>query len=192
MVFDGKAFDALNIYKTLLFAANSNQAVMPNRGPLSGAAQSTPVILNKNEHRYSNGDAEVFHVELRNHDDEPHQVFLSNEEATVVMRIRADRLIKEPVYGIIIKNKQGLQVYVKNTLHQRLSCPGLDKGAIQEVRFKQELRLAANDYFLSVGIAEVQKGELVQLDRRSDVLQFKIIGTEAVGIVNLNSVIELK
>jgi hypothetical protein len=108
------------------------------------------------------------------------------------MNVRAYRNIKEPVYGIIIKNKQGLQVYVKNTGHERISCPSLIKGSIQEIRFKQKLHLVANDYFLTVGIAELQNGELVQLDRRSDVLQFKIIGTEPVGIVNLNSVIELK
>jgi ABC-type polysaccharide/polyol phosphate transport system ATPase subunit len=191
LVFDGKPLDAINIYKSLLFANGGNQRVA-NEMISPGGAPHTPVILNKNEHRYRTGAAEVFHVELRNRNDQPHQVFLSNEETTAVIKIRADRAIKEPVYGIIIKNKQGLQVYVKNTLHERLSCPGLDKGAIQEIHFKQKLHLAANDYFLTVGIAEVQHGELIQLDRRSDVLQFKIIGTEPVGIVNLNSVIELK
>jgi ABC-type polysaccharide/polyol phosphate transport system ATPase subunit len=192
LAFDGEARDAINVYKSLLFAGANNQSVLSKRDPTARLTQSTPPILNKNEHRYNSGDAEVFQVELKNYSDETHQVFLSGEEATIVMKIRAERFIKEPVYGIIIKNKQGLQVYVKNTLHERLTCPGLDKGMTQEVRFKQKLHLAANDYFLSVGIAEVRSGDLVQLDRRSDVLQFKVIGTEPVGIVNLGSVVELK
>jgi teichoic acid transport system ATP-binding protein len=193
LMFDGKPIDAISIYKNLLFAASGNSTVPgDNKEAFPRPAESMPVIFNKNEHRYRSDAAEVFHVELRNREDEPHQVFLSNEETTVVMNVRAYRIIKEPVYGIIIKNKQGLQVYVKNTGHERMSCPGLDKGCIQEVRFKQKLHLVANDYFLTVGVAELQNGELVQLDRRSDVLQFKIIGTEPVGIVNLNSVIELK
>jgi ABC-type polysaccharide/polyol phosphate transport system ATPase subunit len=192
LVFDGKPLDAISIYKNVLFATSGNTTVPGNNEETFRPTESMPVILNKNEHRYRSDAAEVFHVELRNREDEPHQVFLTNEETTVVMNVRAYRNIKEPVYGIIIKNKQGLQLYVKNTGHERISCPSLVKGSIQEIRFKQKLHLVANDYFLTVGIAELQNGELVQLDRRSDVLQFKIIGTEPVGIVNLNSVIELK
>ncbi len=193
LMFDGKPLEAINIYKNVLFAAGGISPVPENnRVAFPRPVPSMPLILNKNEHRYRTDGAEVFHVELRNREDEPHQVFLSNEETTVVMNVRADRIIKEPVYGIIIKNKQGLQVYVKNTDQERMSCPGLDKGSTQEVHFKQKLHLVANDYFLTVGVAEIQNGELVQLDRRSDVLQFKIIGTEPAGIVNLNSVVELK
>jgi ABC-type polysaccharide/polyol phosphate transport system ATPase subunit len=193
LMFEGKPLEAINIYKNVLFAAGGISPVTENNAEaLPRSAPSMPVTLNKNEHRYRSDAAEVFHVELRNRENEPHQVFLSNEQTTLVMNVRADRIIKEPVYGIIIKNKQGLQVYVKNTDHERMSCPGLDKGSTQEVHFKQKLHLVANDYFLTVGIAEIQDGELVQLDRRNDVLQFKIIGTEAAGIVNLNSVVELK
>ena len=96
------------------------------------------------------------------------------------------------VYGIIIKNKQGLQVYIKNTLHERLSCPPLAQSSTQQVHFRQRLHLAANDYFISVGISEVRNGDMVHLDRRNDVVQFKVIGCESLGIVNLNSVIELR
>ena len=191
LVFDGKPLEAINVYKRLLFGGSSH-AVMSKEATVSRSLQSTPVVLNKNEHRFSSGEAEVFDVRLMNGENEAQQVFLSNEEATVVMRVRTERLIKEPIYGIIIKNRQGLQVYVKNTLHERFSCPALDKGVTQEVHFKQKLHLVANDYFLSVGIAEIQNGEVIQLDRRSDVLQFKIIGADALGIVNLNAVIELK
>jgi teichoic acid transport system ATP-binding protein len=192
LAYDGKPLEAINIYKNVLFAANDNSTTLSDNKETPRPQLTMPVILNKNEHRYRNGAAEIFHVELRNRADQSHQVFLSSEDTTVVMKVRAERVIKEPVYGVIIKNKQGLQIYVKNTLHERLCCPGLDKGSVQEIRFKQKLHLSANDYFLTVGIAEVQNGEFVQLDRRSDVLQFKIIGTEPMGIVNLNSVIELK
>jgi len=192
LIFDGRPLDAINVYKTVLFSANGSTDLASNKVTSGRTPQSMPIVLNKNEHRYRTGAAEVFHVELKNHYDEPHQVFVSNEESIMMMKVRADRTIKEPVYGMIIKNKQGLQVYVKNTLHERICCPSLEKGSIQEVCFKQKLNLAANDYFLTVGVAELQNGEIIQLDRRSDVLQFKIIGTEPLGIVNLNSSIELR
>jgi ABC-type polysaccharide/polyol phosphate transport system ATPase subunit len=192
LAFDGNPLQAINVYKSLLFGGAGKSSGVPKKLPPGEPLRSDTVVFNKNEHRYSTGEAEVFDVSLLNSDDAPQQVFLSNEDTTIVVRVRAARLIKEPVYGVIIKNKQGLEVYVKNTLHERLSCAALAKGAMQEVRFKQKLHLSANDYFLSVGIAEVKNGEVIQLDRRSDVLQFKIIGTDAAGIVNLNSVIELK
>jgi ABC-type sulfate/molybdate transport systems ATPase subunit len=192
LVFDGKALDAINVYKTLLFSSAQDKVNLSKEKPLSRKQESTPVVLNKNEHRFGNGEAEIFEVDLLNYDGESQQVFVTNEEVAFVMKVRARQFIKEPVYGIIIKNRQGLQVYVKNTLHERLSCPPLMEGAVQEVHFRQKLHLIANDYFLSVGIANMRNGEMVQLERRSDVLQFKIIGTEALGIANLNSVIELK
>jgi len=190
LVFDGKPLDAINIYKALLFSGRRDQNA--SGGKSNGKDDTAaPVVLNKTEHRFGNGDAEIFELNLVNGDNDPHQVFLTNEVATIVMKIRATTTIREPVYGIIIKNKQGLQVYVKNTLHERLSCPALSEGAIQQVRFRQSLHLAANDYFVSVGISEVRNGDMIQLDRRNDVLQFKVIGSEGIGIVNLNSVIEL-
>jgi ABC-type polysaccharide/polyol phosphate transport system ATPase subunit len=187
LVFDGKPLEAINIYKALLFSS-----------PLTRTNESgtkhvpLPVVLNKNEHRFGNGEAEIFEVALLNGDNEPNQVFLTNEEATVIFKVRVQKLIKEPVYGIIIKNKQGLQVYIKNTLHERLSCPPLVLSSTQQVHFRQRLHLAANDYFISVGISEVRNGDMVHLDRRNDVVQFKVIGCESLGIVNLNSVIEVR
>ena len=190
MVFEGKPLEALNVYKALLFSGQrDNKAFNLNSGERH---ESAPVVLNRAEHRFGTGDAEIVELNLLNGDGEPHQVFLTNEEATIIIKTRAVTLIKEPVYGIIIKNKQGLQVYIKNTLHERLSCPSLSPGAVQEVRFRQSLHLAANDYFISVGISEVRDGDMVQLDRRNDVLPFKVIGSEGIGIVNLNSVIELR
>lgn len=190
VVFDGRPLQAINVYKALLFSGSRNPKAA--RDTLNGKHESVPVVLNKSEHRFGNGDAEIFELNLLNRDNEPHQVFLTNEIATIIMKIRAKTNIREPVYGIIIKNKQGLQVYIKNTLHERLSCPSLSAGTVQQVRFRQNLHLAANDYFVSVGISEVRNGDMVQLDRRNDVLQFKVIGSEGIGIVNLNSVIELE
>jgi len=192
LAFDGNPLHAINVYKSLLFGGVNKSNGVPKTPPPGESTRRETVVFNKNEHRYSTGEAEVFDVCVMNSDGAPQQVFLSNEDATIVLRVRANRFIKEPVYGVIIKNKQGLEVYVKNTLRERLSCSALDKGEMQEVHFKQKLHLSANDYFLSVGIAEVKNGEVIQLDRRSDVLQFKIIGSDAAGIVNLNSVIELK
>jgi ABC-type polysaccharide/polyol phosphate transport system ATPase subunit len=192
LVFDGKPLEAINVYKALLFSPPPEGRAL-KRTNKSGTKQvSFPVVLNKNEHRFGNGEAEIFEVNLLNGDNEPHQVFLTNEEATVILNVRGQKLIKEPVYGIIIKNKQGLQVYIKNTLHERLSCPPLAQSSTQQVHFRQRLHLAANDYFISVGISEVRNGDMVHLDRRNDVVQFKVIGCESLGIVNLNSVIELR
>ena len=192
VVFDGEPLDAINIYKAVLFSASQNVEVLKRVTNPTKQRGPSWVTLNKNEHRFGNGDAEIYEVNLLGANSESHQVFLTNEEATIIMTVRACEFIKEPVYGIIIKNKQGLQVYVKNTLHERLSCPPLARDSVQEVHFRQKLHLAANDYFLSVGISEIRNGEMIQLDRRNDVLQFRVIGSEGIGIVNLNSVIELR
>jgi Wzt C-terminal domain len=96
------------------------------------------------------------------------------------------------VYGLRFRNKHGVQVYVKNSIHQRFTCPPLPKGAAQEVRFRQRLHLMAGDYFLSVGVSEVRDGDVIALDRRQDVFSFKVIGSDGGGIVNLDSTLEIR
>lgn len=188
VVFDGKAIEALNIYKAILFGKEKKIAGVNSKPKATGTN-----VLNKHEHRFGNGEAEIYEVKLGNQQKECSQIFLSNEQALITFIVKACADIKEPVYGIIIKNKQGLQVYGSNTIQHKMVCPSLSKGQTQEVLFRQKLYLNPNDYFVTVGVAESRNGEMISLDRRSDVLQFKIIGPpDSIGIVNLNSEIELK
>lgn len=191
LVFDGKSREALNIYKALLFTSGRAGLTKTKESLKRLLDESESVRLSKAEHRFGNGEAEIFSVILSNRDGQQQQVFLSNEEVCLHFRVRAHQFIREPIYGIRIKNEQGLQIYMKNSLHQRLSCPPLFAGDTQEIRFRQRLHLASNDYFLSVGVSEFRNGELVVLDRRNDVLQFKVVGAGCLGIANLDSVIEL-
>lgn len=192
--FDGKPMEGLNIYKAILFSGGkikSTKGVKKTEANISNSDKG--VALNKQECRSGTAEAEIFQIRIINQNGQSQQVFLSSEETSIIFSVRALSYIKEPVYGIIIKNKEGLQVYGKNSLHQRISCPPLKKGDIQEIHFRQRLYLNANDYFLTVGVAQFQSGEMISLDRRSDVVQFKIVGTEdSFGIANLNSIIELK
>jgi ABC-type polysaccharide/polyol phosphate transport system ATPase subunit len=195
LVFSGRPDEALDVYKAILFSGGPvrpSEVVQPApEAPTGGGIEEHPPRLNRHEHRFGSREAEIVDVRILGKGGRTHNVFLSNEETEIVFRVHAHRPVREPIYGIRIRNRQGAQVYVKNSIHRRMTCPSLARGTLQEVRFRQRLPLMANDYFLSVGVSEFQKGEVVALDRRRDVLPFKIVGTDGLGIANLDSLIEL-
>jgi ABC-type polysaccharide/polyol phosphate transport system ATPase subunit len=205
LVFDGLPKDAVHIYKAILFGGAKsptpvNATVEPPPRPDPGQPpparppleDTPPLALNRHEYRFGSRDAEIFDIRLLGEDDAGQNVFVTKEETTVVFKVKAHRTIKEPVYGLRFRNKHGVQVYGKNSIHQRFTCPPLLKGATQEVRFRQRLHLMAGDYFLSVGVSEVRDGDVIALDRRQDVFSFTVIGSEGGGIVNLDSTLEIR
>jgi teichoic acid transport system ATP-binding protein len=189
LAFDGKPLDAINVYKSILF---SDGRLQPTHLPITRPSVDEALVLNKHEKRFGNGEAEIFSVKLCDTDGQPEQIFRSNERACITFNVRGHQTVSDPVYGIRIKDKHGLQAYVDNTLHHQLSCPALNCGATQEITFRLKLHLASGDYFITVGISEFRNGNLAVLDRRNDVIQFKVLGADGLGIANLESVVEIK
>lgn len=189
LIFTGKPLDAMNIYKAVLFAGAKTSLEQSSK---QRGRNQERVVFNEQETRFGNQEAEIYAVNVFNKDGEVQQVFLSNEQLSIVFKVRSHLLVKEPVYGIRIKNRQGLQAYVVNSLHQQFVCPALDAGASQKITFHLKLHLASNDYFLTVGVSEYRNGELTVLDRRNDLIQFKVIGAEGLGIANLEAEIAVE
>jgi lipopolysaccharide transport system ATP-binding protein len=60
-----------------------------------------------------------------------------------------------PLFGFGIKTLAGIEVYGSNTYMQHIPVPASKPGALQRIRFSFSVPLRPGDYFLDVGVAEM-------------------------------------
>ena len=60
-----------------------------------------------------------------------------------------------PLFGFGIKTLAGIEVYGSNTYMQRISVPASKPGSLQTIRFSFSAPLRPGDYFLDVGVSEM-------------------------------------
>jgi lipopolysaccharide transport system ATP-binding protein len=96
--------------------------------------------------------------------------------------------VVRPIFGITVKTKEGVTVYGANS--NTLGLTGLDnhsnKGSSMEIRASFVCRLAAGDYFVSLGVASQQAEGVVPHDRRYDSIHLQVCPTpEFFGLADL-------
>ena len=196
IIFEGSPKEVAHIYKTLLFPKSrvdmldklkntDNKAKSMVKNKMS---KKDIHPLAKSEFRFGTGEAKIEKIEVLNSQREPASMVMTNEEIIVRLTIVANKRIDHPVCGFRIKNKLGVDVYIKNTEHDRLDLPPLLPKKEQIVEFNFYANLVGGEYFLSVGLIMYEKNENVALDRRMDVYQISVVSSDAsTGIANLNA-----
>jgi lipopolysaccharide transport system ATP-binding protein len=100
--------------------------------------------------------------------------------------------VTRPIFGMTIKTKEGVVVYGTNSERQDIESLKV-KGAagrmvIVEISFI--CRFAPGDYFISLGIATRQAGEVVPHDRRYDAIHIHVLPRpEFFGLVDIDCAI---
>lgn len=197
VVFDGAPKDAVHIYKALLFPGGraTKDKAIENSGSNSTAVtpvKSLVTHLSKSERRYGNGDVKIERFELLTQDGQRTNVIATQEAVRIRLCVKASRLINQPVYGIRVRNVRGLDVYIKNTLHERITCPPLRPNIEEIVEVPFVAALVGGEYFLSAGVVEFVNGEQTILDRRLDAVQVSVIGIDgSTGMANLGARFEV-
>ncbi|PYQ17323.1 MAG: ABC transporter ATP-binding protein, partial [Acidobacteria bacterium] len=118
LVFHGGPHEAVDVYKAILFSGSPPNpsevvgaavtAAAEGPGPetrAEGAVAEGQPRLNRHEHRFGSREAEIVDVRILGKGGRVQNVFLSNEETAIVFKVRAHRLVREPIYGIRIRNR---------------------------------------------------------------------------------------
>ena len=192
ILFDGDPKNAGNIYKSLLFPQTRKNILKDMLKKKEYNQETTisklPFSPTQCEYRFGNGEAKIENIEILNSKREPTQIVYTNEEIFLRFKIFPNINIDKPVYGFRIKTLKGLNVYVKNTIDERLSMPPLVQKEAQVVEIKLDVNLLAGEYLISTGVVTYSGTEQIALDRRMDVFSLTVIGGDnSVGIANLNA-----
>ena len=138
--------------------------------------------------RHGDGASEIRSVEILNQRGEPTSSVSSGEPVTVRVRSRFYRAVAEPMVGILIRTRIGMDVYGTNTRIEQLSLGSMAPGDELEVDFHIDCWLTPQPYTLTVA---TQNADGSSHDWLDDAIAFDVVDTRvAAGVANLRARIE--
>jgi lipopolysaccharide transport system ATP-binding protein len=142
-------------------------------------------VSNKTSFRHGDGASRVIEVQILNSAGEVCRAFRPGE--SILLRIRASfqKAVSNPVVGILIRNRIGMDIFGTNTRVERAELGDFEPGEEIEVEFELDCLLSRQEYTLTVA---VQYWNGLSQDWLDDVLDFRVEDTKDVaGVLNLNT-----
>jgi lipopolysaccharide transport system ATP-binding protein len=139
-------------------------------------------------YRHGDGTSEILSVELLNADGEPASSVTSGELITVRVRSHFHQPKCDPMVGILIRTRIGMDVYGTNTRIEKARLGSYEAGDELEVDFRFHCWLTPQQYTLTVA---TQNPDGSSHDWLDDVIAFDVVDTRAsAGVANLRANIE--
>jgi len=178
IVIEGAPKDAVNQY--VGFVLDRERA---SQERISGLPEEA--LAAKSSFRHGDGASRVIDVQILNSAGEVCRAFRPGE--SIILRIRAafQKPVSNPVVGILIRNRIGMDIFGTNTRLERAELGDFEPGEEIEVEFELDCLLSRQEYTLTVA---VQYWNGLSQDWLDDVLEFRVEDTKDVaGVLNLNT-----
>ena len=138
--------------------------------------------------RHGDGASEISSVAILNARGEAAESIASGEPVTVRVRSRFHRAVADPMVGILIRTRIGMDVYGTNTRIEHAPLGDFAAGDELEVDFRIECWLTPQSYTLTVA---TQNADGSSHDWLDDAIAFEVVDTRvAAGVANLRAKIE--
>ena len=138
--------------------------------------------------RHGDGASEILGVQILNRHGVETASFSSGEPVTVRVRSRFHAPVSDPMVGILIRTRIGMDVYGTNTRIEQSSLGDFQAGDALEVDFLLEAWLTPQQYTLTVA---TQNADGTSHDWLDDAIAFDIVDTRvAAGVANLRAKVE--
>jgi ABC-type polysaccharide/polyol phosphate transport system ATPase subunit len=138
--------------------------------------------------RHGDGTSEILSVEILNTRGEPAATVCGGETVTVRVRSRFHRPKSNPMVGILIRTRIGMEVYGTNTGIERVPLGDLQAGDELEVNFRLACWLTPQQYTLTVATQDADGSSHDWLD---DAIAFDVVDARAAaGVANLRAEVE--
>ena len=189
---DGTPADVLDRYQKVIMAAEAAYAEAQ-----LGTEKATDLSVTNEEeigpqftYRHGNGSAEILRAELLDASQRAVAMVETGQLVHVRVRVVFREDIEDPVYGFVIRNRHGINLYGTNTKVQGIR-PGLVKrGERVETTFSFNCWLAPDLYSISIA---VHSPTSVSFDWMDGVLFFRVFSEIAIeGVANLNAHVTTK
>lgn len=134
-------------------------------------------------YRHGDSTSEILDVRL-----EPGGSVTSGEPVTVRIHVLFHRVAPDPMVGILIRNRIGMEIYGTNTKLEGVDLERFDPGEELELDFRFECWLSPGQYTLTVA---TQNADGASHDWLDDVLAFEVLDMRSrAGVANLRAKIE--
>jgi lipopolysaccharide transport system ATP-binding protein len=138
--------------------------------------------------RHGDGTSEIVGIQMLNARGEETTSIASGEPVTVRVQARFHRAVSDPMVGILVRTRIGMDVYGTNTRIEHTELGDFDAGQLLEVDFGIECWLTPQQYTLT---AATQNADGSSHDWLDDAIAFDVVDTRvAAGVANLRAKIE--
>jgi ABC-type polysaccharide/polyol phosphate transport system ATPase subunit len=170
----GAPKDVINRYIGLVLERQALQSKKEDRLPAS--------------FRHGDGTSEILAVQILNARGEETASVASGEPVTVRVRSRFHRALADPMVGILIRTRIGMDVYGTNTRIEQIELGNFQPGDELEVDFRIECWLTPQQYTLTVA---TQSADGSSHDWLDDAIAFEVVDTRvAAGVANLRAEVD--
>lgn len=171
---EGKPSDVINRYIGLVLARQEPREKKEERL--------------RSSFRHGDGASEILRVSLLNASGEQAESVASGEPVTVRVRSRFHQATSDPMVGILIRTRIGMDVYGTNTRIEQTPLGDFQPGDELEVDFRIECWLTPQSYTLTVA---TQAPDGSSHDWLDDAIAFDVVDTRvAAGVANLRAKVE--
>jgi ABC-type polysaccharide/polyol phosphate transport system ATPase subunit len=138
--------------------------------------------------RHGDGSSEILDVSLVDQSGKPCGVISSGEPVAIRVRIAFRGQRVEPMVGILIRNRIGMEVYGTNTSIEHVDLGAFGQGEEIDIGFRFECWLTPQQYTVTVA---TQYRDGSSRDWLDDVISFEVVSTrQAAGVTDLRATID--
>ncbi len=140
--------------------------------------------------RRGDGRAKVVSIELLGENGAPTIIWRSGELAVVRVTVRFEAAVENPVVGVLIRNRIGLNVYGTNTELEGLKFGPAAAGQTVRLDYAVRCELCAQEYTLTVASHDPDG---TWHDWLEDAVAFSVVDTRyTAGVANLRATVRLE
>lgn len=154
---------------------------------IAADAMASPISAEQQAHSFRHGDGKsvIERVELVDGAGKAIRLVTAGERVRVRVTIRFAASVEEPMVGILIRNRNGIDVFGINTRVAEKKIPSVSAGGILQCEFALVCRLPRNEYTLTVAS---QNPDGSSQDWRDDLLSFAVVNPRDIaGLVELET-----
>ena len=138
--------------------------------------------------RHGDGTSEIVGIQMLNARGEETASIASGEPVTVRVQARFHRAVSDPMVGILVRTRIGMDVYGTNTRIENTELGDFEAGQLLEVDFGMECWLTPQQYTLT---AAMQNADGSSHDWLDDAIAFDVVDARvAAGVANLRAKVE--
>jgi lipopolysaccharide transport system ATP-binding protein len=157
---------------------------------------STRPFYRKEEYRWGMGGAKILDYKILQDGEEYPTVLYTGKRLTLKYQVIFERDVMRPVYGILIKTHDGLNIYGTNSEISGSMMPDqicVKTGDMIEITFDFTNNLSAGAYLFSFGVTDMSMGSPGEpMDRRYDSVLMRVVNNNPItGIVDFHSTFDM-
>ena len=197
---EGNPKDMVNMYKKLLVHQLDEETLEDVSGKSAIGEKSEDKSAWKNNFEvnptvtdYGERQAEIVDFAIIDQYGAYSSIIEKNSVYKVKAKIHFHETVKNPIFTITIKNKQGTDITGTNTMFERIETGTVNAGEERIVTYEQQMNLQGGDYLLSLGCTGYVGDNFVVYHRLYDLVSFNVLSDKnTVGFFDMNSKITVE